>query len=489
LFFIFFFFVFAIFMYWWDFLAHTVYQEEGGQLVQLLRDNGIYTNRELIKRLALPPVLPEPDSLNKLVIPTCLCPLVYQYLAKARVAAIDAKKQNPKKGRFTVETEVLQHHRLFEYGYQPRKQIYYVRYCNMLTLDYDGLDITEVVSDTQRLAARFCVSFHLYTTNRGVHAFLVSRTVLFFSELVEQIYAASLGDRLYLEYCVRNGYTIRVSLKPAEPAGAPVRRFLRVVGSEPDHPLLTFLVGVVQDYTCQHTQPDAPGEVPGLVTVVEDQSAYSRFVREVVNAPTEPFYPGQILQYRRYLEARLGPTWETVRLLAPYFRKVARKPQLPICEGSDDFVALDITSKTAYMNFSDILMVDVDLPDQSPAAYLGALQQKCEAHGVSAAVYGTPRGYHLFFVDRARAYHHRESVELALAFGCDLYYCVYSYIRGWCVRLSPKAGEPPEGPLYSYLGVVGLGPRRDLLDRVVKHYTLSLDRTRLLQLIHSRYTE
>ena len=477
-------------MYWNDFLkTTTVYSE--GPLLELLKVEGICTNTELVEKLNLPPVLPYVQ--NTLMIPKCLSALIYQYLAKSRGVSVKKKKRlvgedtTKNTGRFFVDTEVLQYHRLFEYGYQPKKDMFYLRYYNMLTLDYDGLTLSEIVADTKRLANRFGVSFHLYTTSRGIHAFLTSKVIMFFSELAEQVYAASRADPIYFEYCLRSGYIIRLSRKAGEPkAPAPVRRFLRVVGSCSDHPTMTFILNRILDYT---DLVNPRKELPGLLTVADDPSAYGAFVRGVTNrAPTALFYPTQIVQYRRYLEARLGPTWETVRLLAPYFRTIARKPQLLIEEGTNEFVAMDITSKTVYMNLQDILMVDVDNSNSpTPGVYVQDLHEKCKSLGVSAAVFKTTRGYHLFLVDRTRVYHCQGSVKLALELGCDLYYSVYSYIRGWCVRLSPKKSERSDQPLYTYLGVVGQCPQKDLENRVWRHYQLSLDRVRLLDLLYKRY--
>jgi hypothetical protein len=64
-------------------------------------------------------------------------------------------------------------------------------------------------------------------------------------------------------------------------------------------------------------------------------------------------------------------------------------------------------------------------------------------------LYKSRNGYHIFLM-KPMDFRSDESILLMHELSCDLNYIIFSYIRGWCVRLNKKEGE--EENIYKYLG-------------------------------------
>ena len=52
-------------------------------------------------------------------------------------------------------------------------------------------------------------------------------------------------------------------------------------------------------------------------------------------------------------------------------------------------------------------------------------------------------------------YKEKESIEYMIEFGCDEYYMIFSYIRGWCVRVNRKKKDISNKALYKYVETIG----------------------------------
>ena len=89
-------------------------------------------------------------------------------------------------------------------------------------------------------------------------------------------------------------------------------------------------------------------------------------------------------------------------------------------------------------------------------------------------IFKTTRGYHIFCISQHFDYKNKNTIRFMLANFCDYYYVVYTFIRGFCVRLNPKFHETC--PIYSDLGIFG-DPDLidDSIDSVVKSHLLLCD--------------
>ena len=72
-------------------------------------------------------------------------------------------------------------------------------------------------------------------------------------------------------------------------------------------------------------------------------------------------------------------------------------------------------------------------------------------------IYSSRNGYHIFVLNKSMDYKSDESIRLMFEIGCDFYYIVYSYLRGWSVRLNKKKGEENVEELYRWVGDVVMG--------------------------------
>jgi hypothetical protein len=359
------------------------------------------------------------------------------------------KKLTARGGLFTLDVE---------YGYgpvtgQPSLRCYY-----LLTLAYPSLGVRAVVRDLALLANTFGLAFRLYTAKTGLQAFLVSRVVPSYSRFAARLYARS-----------RAGYPPALTESGGYYPDIGARLgYVCSIGPAAETPRLTRTVDTVVRA--------AAGRRPALPVPSPGSSSYAAFLQEVV--------------HRRPLTGSRPPLqncesgFAAVERLAPYYLGTLQRPQVPLLDRPQFFLALDALTKTVYVSSRQVLMVDVDTaPATGEQEYLRGLDRRCREKGVVAAVYRTRRGYHLFLVDRARAFRSRESVDLALQLGGDLFYCVYSYLRGWCVRVSPKPEEDPLGALYRPVGLCGDARlvRPGLLSLVKWHEHLSASRDHLLR--------
>jgi hypothetical protein len=200
--------------------------------------------------------------------------------------------------------------------------------------------------------------------------------------------------------------------------------------------------------------------------------------------------------YRRCVLERYGENASTVQLFLPTLRETLRKPQRVLHDTPEFYVALDLLTRTFYMCFRRLLMVDVDLDSaaacisvttdgMSPLAvaksqYLAQLQQRSASVPQSCLdVYETHKGFHLFFLHQDHDHHDPAVWQHMLDWGCDFHYVCFAALRGWSVRLNRKVHEPPERAgvaLYKHIGRLGDGvPLPHLLQLMVaKHAFLDL---------------
>jgi hypothetical protein len=135
-------------------------------------------------------------------------------------------------------------------------------------------------------------------------------------------------------------------------------------------------------------------------------------------------------------------TVAAVKELSVRFASGVVKPQIVLDSQCDYYVARDILTNTVYICFRDLLVMDIDL-DKLDGRFE---EEDIVSHFASIAghafdIYKSRKGYHVFCVSHKYKYNEEETVQLQLENFSDYYYTVYSYVRGFCVRLNRKMDE------------------------------------------------
>jgi hypothetical protein len=151
--------------------------------------------------------------------------------------------------------------------------------------------------------------------------------------------------------------------------------------------------------------------------------------------------------------------------LAPHFISGVKRPQHLIKTRRDYYIARDSITNTIYICFKHLLTIDIDNPiDQS------VVIEHFSKIPETFRIYRTNRGFHVYCTSKEFDYRSISSVDMMFNNLCDPYYCVYSYIRGYCTRLNNKFNDFGK-TLYQYVGKTG---NKGENDRLVKLTNLML---------------
>lgn len=162
--------------------------------------------------------------------------------------------------------------------------------------------------------------------------------------------------------------------------------------------------------------------------------------------------------------AKGGLTYEIVKEMAPYMKRMLCKPQSLMVDTDDYYIAEDELLSFTYICYRWLLMLDFDWPDLSPQARKEKLMETLEMlpseiHGTKTFYYvlASRNGYHIFLLSHKMEMGSKQAIDLMLCVKSDPYYVVLSYLRGWSVRLSRKSGEENVVSLYKYVCAYGTG--------------------------------
>ena len=124
-------------------------------------------------------------------------------------------------------------------------------------------------------------------------------------------------------------------------------------------------------------------------------------------------------------------------------------------------------NKLYYLVFYDLLMVDIDNNDLVPSLnnaqlitpdstsnYINNLDIQLKLYGLTARVYQTYNGYHIFITSHNINHKSLEAQRLMAALHCDIYYMTFSYLNGFKVRLNPKMRDD-EYIAANYIATIG----------------------------------
>jgi hypothetical protein len=148
-----------------------------------------------------------------------------------------------------------------------------------------------------------------------------------------------------------------------------------------------------------------------------------------------------------------------VKMIAYTMSHSLLKPQRLLVDDDDYYVAIDLFTNTYYICYRNLLMIDVDRYKQDVGTdTLEDLKLKLNKHPeFFFRIYSSRNGYHVFVLNRKMDYKSDESIRLMKDLGSDFYYIVYTYLRGWSVRLNKKKGEENRDDLYEWIGDVVCG--------------------------------
>jgi hypothetical protein len=102
----------------------------------------------------------------------------------------------------------------YEYGYNDSPlcedgKLYYLKFYELLVLDYDGIPLDEVLNRLQE--KKYDCLFYIYQTAGGYHVYLVSELIHHRSAI--EFMKSLKCDYMYIKYAYTNGFKIRLSKK------------------------------------------------------------------------------------------------------------------------------------------------------------------------------------------------------------------------------------------------------------------------------------
>lgn len=309
----------------------------------------------------------------------------------------------------------------FQYGRQINGMTYLTFYdfC-MVDID-DVVDFAALRTTLEDIFAENGLAFRLYRTYRGAHLFITNKCISFREPDVYGFLLALGCDELYAVYSVRYGFRVRMSKKATHPSTEPVRTFVCQIG-----PVLE--------------------ELSPFVEMIDSEA-------ELSFPPHQSFRTFiQAVQYVPHDDATTQGG-EAMERVAAVVRPLIQKPQRCLRDTPDFYVAEDLKTGCLYVCYYQLAMVDVD---GVGTEYEQILREKCDRDQLVTRLIKSQRGYHVFFVDKPRAYAAQATTDLLTDYGCDIQYTVFAYLRGFCVRTCPKHGlDDPAKPIYQDLGLVG----------------------------------
>ncbi|CAH6419110.1 Hypothetical protein HVR_LOCUS304 [uncultured virus] len=144
----------------------------------------------------------------------------------------------------------------------------------------------------------------------------------------------------------------------------------------------------------------------------------------------------------------------SVKMLSFVVSHSLLKPQRLLVDHEDYYIAVDMFTNTYYICYRDLMMIDIDrYKTENNNDTLEDIKIKLSFHPeLFFRIYASRNGYHIFVINKSMNYRSDDSIKLMSELGCDFYYIVYSYLRGWSVRLNKKKGEETTDQLYTWVG-------------------------------------
>jgi hypothetical protein len=204
-------------------------------------------------------------------------------------------------------------------------------------------------------------------------------------------------------------------------------------------------------------------------------------------------------QFRKHL-SQFHPDLALVEETAQTMKHVIAKPQKLLVDHEDYYVAIDLALNTYYICYRELLMLDLDsykdeinldeclphclcqvVPSEGETIDLEQKRQKlwkrrsCKdgtACQLRYRIFKSRKGYHAFVVSHKFDPKSGTAVGLMAESSTDFFYIIFSYLRGWSVRLNRKPGEKIDEPLYTYMFDWFLGKTYELEFDMTTHRIL-----------------
>jgi len=184
----------------------------------------------------------------------------------------------------------------------------------------------------------------------------------------------------------------------------------------------------------------------------------------------------------------------SVLQLSPIFIDLVQTNQTLLKSKLDYYIAKDNISNTIYICFQDLLMFDIDfnkfgnnekLSDDISKSSISDLRniflETLKVSNELFMVYKSKNGLHVFCISRRFDYRNPDTIEYMLENYTDFYYCIFAYIRGFCVRLNKKSdddsfietnclGLRKTKNIYKFLGYYGKGKSITRLKELVQKH-------------------
>ena len=182
------------------------------------------------------------------------------------------------------------------------------------------------------------------------------------------------------------------------------------------------------------------------------------------------------LNFRNYIIQTKGKNLGTIKLFKNSLISTLHKHQRCLLDHDKYYIANDIKTNTFYICFKNLLMLDIDFKDsnkdKSLIELLNVIEAYCQINpDILFDVFKSGNGIHLFAIHKEYDHKSDEALNLMLDCNCDFYYIIFSYIRGWSVRLNKKKHEINETDIYTYIKRLGKGKPDPKLEKLVKIHT------------------
>ena len=132
----------------------------------------------------------------------------------------------------------------------------------------------------------------------------------------------------------------------------------------------------------------------------------------------------------------LPKTSDTIFKIAPFFIPKIKKEQELLKTHNDYYMARDLTDNIIYLCFKNLMIIDIDKTTLNQTEIIDLFSKYTSN---SFTIYSNNNNnYHIFCTSKLTDYRNKNTIEFMLNNHSDFYYTIFSYIRGFCVRLNNK---------------------------------------------------
>lgn len=152
--------------------------------------------------------------------------------------------RGPEKFKPWIREHPLRSEEHWEYGLQESGlfedgMMKYLKFYDMMMLDYDDFTYDELITHLKRFPFRF----RIYKTYGGFHVFIISQVIPYNDEMTLELAKDLLSDIHYSLFSNKTGYKVRLSKKKNR-SEEFIANYICEVGDSPSDELCEYLIGV-----------------------------------------------------------------------------------------------------------------------------------------------------------------------------------------------------------------------------------------------------